>query len=136
MKMYLYFFSSFFLIYLGIVFLLPLVFKTKEEYDVIKKYLFGSGLHVFGGILGCVLAMLLVVFPLDGTFLVGDLLPAVAILVLSVLLLLGYVRISKYLSKKMIEEGSTILDSLQIPAGIMGIVMGLLHVFFASVIFL
>lgn len=136
MENYVYFFSNFFLINVGILFLLPLFFRTKEEYDVIRKYIFGNSAHIYLGIMGLVLTVLCLIFPMTGPIIIGDLLPAAGLLLYSLMLLLGYIRVSKYLKRNMVREGEMILNSFQIPAGILGIIIGVLHIFLGRIFLL
>jgi len=131
-----YFFSCFFLLNTGFIFTLPLFFKTKEEYDKIKIYIFGNSLHVYGGVLGIIISAMLCFFSVENIMVIGDLLPASTIFINSVMLLFGYIRISKYLNQKMIKKGDDILTSLQIPIGLFSIVTGIIHVFFNNIIIL
>lgn len=131
-----FFFSSFFLINTGIIFTLPLAFKTKEDYDGVKKFLFGNSLHIQAGFFGLVIFVLLLFFSKDEIMIFGDLAPALMTLVLTVLLLLGYIRVGKFLTGELKERGTYILESIQLPAGILGIITGLVHVFFGNILFL
>ena len=131
-----YFFSNFFLIFFSLLFLLPLIIKTKKEYDLLKKYIFGNIIHVFIGMGGIILGCIVLVFPYDRIILLGDFIPAVCLLLVSITLVFGYIRISKSIENEMLDEGQVLLDKFQIPIGILGMVAGVAHIFFPGIVLL
>ena len=131
-----YFCTNFFLLFFGLLFLLPLIMKTKEEYDIIKQYIFGNILHVYTGIFILILGFIILIFPYDTILIIGDLIPAVALIIVSLTLFFGYIRLSKSVDNSLLSEGQAILEKLQIPIGFMSISAGIIHILLPAIIFL
>lgn len=133
-RIIIYFFINFFLLISGFVFVLPLFFDTKEKYDTINEFIFGNHIHVLLGFVGIIFAIANIFLPVDLILIIGDLLPILILLIISFLLLLGFVRNSKYLPSKLVNKGNNILTNLQIPIGFVGIGVGFIHIFLANII--
>ncbi len=124
------------LIVIGFIFILPLLLKTKEEFDTLKKYIYGSGIPVYTGVVSLTASILMLFFPMKEIIILGDLIPMLVLLTMSITLLFGYIRQSRYISEEMRTRGESILTSLQVPIGIISIVSGVIHIFFPEIIFL
>ena len=133
LSLIIYFFSNFLLVFFGFLFLLPIIVRTKSEYDILKKYIFGNIIHVFTGIIGIILGFIVLIFPYDKILIIGDLVPAMCIFLISVTLIFGYIRISQSIEHKMLVEGQIILEKFQIPIGMIGIIAGTGHIFFPGI---
>lgn len=137
----LYFFSNFFLICCGLLFILPLFFSSKDEYDKIKKIIFVNKHHNIFGFFGILISLLILVFPMNNMktqktiIIVGDLIPMIVIFIMSATLLFGQIRHSKILDENMSKKGDEILTSFQIPIGIAGIICGIIHIIIPDLIF-
>jgi hypothetical protein len=125
----LYFFTAYYLINTGFLFFLPLMIKTKKDYDVIKSYLYKKALQFLLGIAGIIVGILRLIFPHDAPIILGDLIPAILSIVVGLTFLLGHIRFTIGLSQQQMQEGKEILASLQIPIGIIAFTAGILHVF-------
>ncbi len=136
LEVILYFCTSLFLINSGFVFILPLFFKTKEDYDVVKNIFLKNSLYVFIGFLGLILCVFLLFLPMANIIIVGDIIPVIIVLINSVMYLFGYIRLSKYLDEKIIQRGERILENIQIPLGFVSLLAGFVHIFFAKILFL
>lgn len=131
-----YFFTNFFLINSGFLFILPLFFASKTDYDKINNLFSRNIFFVVMSFLGILLFFLLLFFPSAKIVIFGDLLPALVLLLDAAIYLFGYIRMSKYLDKKTITRGENILIRLQIPLGIVSITIGIIHVFLGGVVLL
>ncbi|PKL15132.1 MAG: hypothetical protein CVV50_01090 [Spirochaetae bacterium HGW-Spirochaetae-6] len=127
-----YFISTFFLIVGGFISFLPLLVKTNQ---VLKNWIFQVKFQLRWAVYGVLSTILFIFFPVDGTLFFGDLLPFIASIVLSVLFALGYIRQTKYLQENQIRQADKILTAIQIPAGIMAFLVGLLHIIFPAWMF-
>lgn len=123
----LFFISSFFLVWGGIVSFLPMLPKVNTE---LKKWILKSRFQMRMGVFGLFAVAIFGFFPGDGAFLIGDLLPFIASLILTVLFLLGYIRSTRHLDEASIQRADRILTAIQIPFGIFSFIAGLLHVIF------
>jgi hypothetical protein len=123
----LYFFGT------GILFLLPLLFPSKESWEVVQSVLFRNLFIIISGMTGILLLILKLFFPRGGVVVFGDFLPVLGLALCSILHFLGYVRVSRSLDQKLKERGSTILSGLQVPAGFVIIGLGIVHLLFAPI---
>jgi len=129
-----YFFSNFYMLVFGLIFILPLFYSSKEEYDKVKKIIFGNKLHTYIGFFGIVLTTLEITFPMpallktDSVIIFGDFIPSVIILIISITLIFGFIRNSKILSPQLIKKGDDILTSFQIPIGIISVLVCAIHI--------
>jgi hypothetical protein len=131
-----YFFVSYSLLNSSILFVLPLMYKSKEEYDRMCKVLFSIKVNILLGFLCLISAVLVVFFPVSRILIIGDLIPLILLLVMSFFNLSEFIRQSRYLDKDMAQLGSKILTHIQIPLGIAGIVVSFLHILFSHYILL
>ena len=136
MKLYVYFFLNFYLLLTALLFVLPAFFRTREEYDIVRRVFFRRRVQLPVAFTGIVLSVLAVFFPMDGRILIGDLLPVLAALGAAFLLLMGHVRHAAVLNVRMRQEGEAVLNAVQIPAAAAAVLTALLHVFFSGTLFL
>lgn len=120
----------------GILFLLPLLFPSKESWEVVESVLFRNLFSLLSGTTGIFLMVLKLFFPRGGLVIFGDLLPVLVLALAGVLHFLGYIRVSRSLDGKLKEKGAAILSGLQVPAGFVILGAGVLHLFLAPVPFL
>jgi uncharacterized membrane protein HdeD (DUF308 family) len=126
-QMTLFFFSTFFLVGGGIIALLPGVKNIQSDF---KKQILKPRVQMRLGVYGLAACAVFGFFPADGTLLLGDLLPFLVSLLLMVLFLMGYVRESSHLDENTVRKADQFLTGFQIPAGILAILAGLLHMLF------
>jgi hypothetical protein len=120
----------------AVLFIVPVASKSKEESDAVMR-LFGSPRkRVALGLFGLPLAGLLLAFPADGILVFGDLVPAAAILLESLILLSSYARLGRYVDKKAMGRAMNLLDLLYFPLGLGFFGVAILHIFFPLVPFL
>jgi len=111
----------------GLLFLLPILLKRKEDYDHIKALTYKTSLPIWLGILAILNALFGFFLPIDNLIILGDLIPDLILGILGVFLLASYVRIAKFIDTEVVEQAERLLDILQIPFGILALSVGLLH---------
>lgn len=117
----------------GFVFLLPLLFPTKESWETVNSVLFRALFMILSGVMGLMLAILKLFFPVAGVVVFGDFLPVLALSTGCLFHWFGYIRNSRSLDPKLKEKGVTILSGLQVPAGIALLAVGLIHLFLGPI---
>lgn len=125
--MSLYFISTLFLIVGGVLSALPMFASLDKK---IQKAILSSSFQVKFGLYGIVSFIIFAFFPGDEMMILGDFLPFVSSLILSLLFLAGYVRESRYLDEATTQKADKILTFLQIPVGIAAFAVGVLHIIF------
>ncbi len=132
-QLVLYFLTAFYLINAGFIFFLPLIMRTKSDYDVIKSYIYKRAIHYILGLAGLALGILRLFVPQHPPIILGDLVPSVIMILVGLTFLLGHIRYTKGISQQKIEEGTEILSALQIPLGIISFAGGVLHVILSGI---
>lgn len=135
-KLIIYFLTNYFLLTSGFIFLSPLLFKSKEDYEKAKKYFFKARSRILFGILGMGIFSLALFFPYTTIIIIGDLIPVTAVFFSSIIYLISYIKMSKYLDEKKLEKAETTLLSLQVPVGGINIALAVIHILIPHILFL
>lgn len=128
-----FFIATFFLIGGGIVSIMPLMPKVNRE---LKNIVLGGKFQMRMGVYGFISVLLFALLPFDEIMLVGDLLPMIISLFLSLIFITGYIRISKHIDQTTLSRAEKILAAVQVPMGFLAIFTGIIHVIFPKIIIL
>jgi len=126
--------SAMYLVFTGFAFLLPVLVKNKEDYDIIKTYFFGGAARLPAGVAGFILALGLFFYPKGNVVFFSDLLPLAVLLADSLVLAMGRLRVSG--TGDRLEKAGMILNNLQIPLGGISLATGFLHGLASGILFL
>ncbi len=130
LKISLYFLSTFFLIIGGILSFLPMVVKANEA---LKSFILSSKFQMRMGVYGIFTIIIFGFFPFDSLIIIGDLLPFISSLVITILFILGFIRESKHLNENDIQRADKFLTMIQILIGFISFIVGVLHMIFPKI---
>ncbi|HCL55501.1 MAG TPA: hypothetical protein DHW82_00610 [Spirochaetia bacterium] len=129
LKLSLFFLASLFLLSGGLISFLPSLPKINPE---IKKIILKSKFQVRMGLYGIFSIFIFCFLSLDSLMVIGDLLPLLSSLFLTVLFWMGYIRDNQSIDEIMIRKADKALTTLQVPFGFLGFFSGILHIFLAE----
>jgi hypothetical protein len=116
-----------FLFFSGLWFLLPQVITDKEVYGAFSRVYSRVSLSFLIALLGAVLAILGLIFPINGGILFGDLLPNLLIILAATFFFFQYIRAVDGLEEEARQKATEVLDSLQMPLGLVCWITAILH---------